>query len=112
MLSMSETSIDDKKNKTTVQTRCILSGGVYLLHRSNRSPTFLRPEGFFEGYVLLGLCLTVFALSEQVYKSTRTAFGRAGVQETFGCLRRTQQRGTGERASLGGENTGPVVLVK
>src|SRR2546421_5005421 len=89
MLSMSETSIGNKKNNTTVQTQCILSGGVYLRHRSNRDPTFLHLECFFEGYVLCSFGLTVFALMEQVCQCTRAAFWRAGVQETFGGPSRT-----------------------
>src|SRR5437763_1354350 len=112
MLSMSETSIGNKKNKTTVQTRCILSGGVYLLHRSNHFPTFLHPQRFLKDMFCWGLCLTMFALIEQVCKSTRAAFGRAGVQEAFGGLRRTQQKETGKIASLRGEKNEPCVWVR
>src|SRR5436853_1915506 len=108
---MSETSIGDKKDKTDVQTRCILSGGVYLLHRSNHFPPFPVPNVFFEGYVLCSLSSNIRSLIEQVYQCTRAAFWRAGVQEAFVSLRQTQQRGAGEIDLLGGKKNEPFLFV-
>jgi hypothetical protein len=56
-------------------------------------------------------CLTVFVLIEQVCQCTRAAFWRAGVQETFEGLRRTQQRGTDEIALLGEKKNEPFLFV-